>query len=301
MGKELEDDTNENTWVCISCKTSSNKRRSTLSNIANSTNRRLTPLNNIATTRPSLGAQSKNSTTQSEKENNRVIDKLDEILIKLKLYEEQMSEVKSEISYMKSTLDSIIEQNVDLRNENAGLKEKMEKNQIEIEKLKQVHYNDTLEFSGIDETPGENTAEIITKIVNKLGVELKENDIKSTYRKNLIARNSGEPKKIIVKFKNLKVKNSIIQKKRNVRLDMLLFNSNEESNNNNSNNHNNLKTIFISEALTTYFSLLFKMARDMKRNKTVKFAWVKNGKIFIRKEENTKIIQVLKKSDLNVT
>lgn len=48
--------------------------------------------------------------------------------------------------------------------------------------------------------------------------------------------------------------------------------------------------IYINENLTKRNKKLFKKARDLKRNGDVKYAWCKNGKIFIRKTDDSKVI-----------
>lgn len=58
--------------------------------------------------------------------------------------------------------------------------------------------------------------------------------------------------------------------------------------------------IFINEKLSSYFSLLFKKARDMRRKRIIQFAWVKDGKVFIRINENSKTIRVLHENNLNI-
>ncbi|KAL3288441.1 hypothetical protein HHI36_002886 [Cryptolaemus montrouzieri] len=50
--------------------------------------------------------------------------------------------------------------------------------------------------------------------------------------------------------------------------------------------------IYLNHELTRQNQLLFKLTRDKKRELQYKFAWFAQGKIFLRKTEDSKIIQV---------
>lgn len=52
------------------------------------------------------------------------------------------------------------------------------------------------------------------------------------------------------------------------------------------------RKIYIAEQLTARKQYIFKVARDIKRAQIIKFAWAKNGEIFIMKTEKSRIIKV---------
>lgn len=57
------------------------------------------------------------------------------------------------------------------------------------------------------------------------------------------------------------------------------------------------KPIYLNESLTSYFQFLFKMARDMRRKGLLKYVWVKDGQLCVRKEERSKIFKIKHKND----
>lgn len=159
-------------------------------------------------------------------------------------------------------MDNLIEENISLKNDNKELRDKVEHNSIEIEKMKQKSLCNKLEFTGIEDITGISTTEQITTVVKSLGTDLKADHIKYCYRSKNISKNSGEPEKVIVQFSNIEITKQIMsknkeKKKDKEKLNMAIFESYQKK--------DNAKPIFINEKLTSYFSLLFKKARDMKR------------------------------------
>ncbi|GAB0095851.1 hypothetical protein DMENIID0001_112840 [Sergentomyia squamirostris] len=59
------------------------------------------------------------------------------------------------------------------------------------------------------------------------------------------------------------------------------------------------KPIYINERLTTYFQLLHKKARDMKRNKLIQYVWVRDGRLFVRQVEKGPVAQIKHQADLD--
>lgn len=57
--------------------------------------------------------------------------------------------------------------------------------------------------------------------------------------------------------------------------------------------------VFISENLTTRMKRLFFLARDHAKVNNIRFCWVSQGKIFMRKRENGPLVRVTKESDLD--
>lgn len=178
-------------------------------------------------------------------------------------------------------------------------------NRIEIEKLKQYQLRKQIEISGIEVS---NTAEqdltlTVTKIAHTVGMNLESKNVKFASASGLKSKKSGEPNNIVVEFENIEIKNSFMKAIKNKDLTNDIFDKPKSDNcseNNDYHNNEPSNPIFFNERNTAYFGLLFKKARDLKRNKKIAFAWVKDGKLFIRKTTTSKIIRVLQESDLNV-
>lgn len=57
--------------------------------------------------------------------------------------------------------------------------------------------------------------------------------------------------------------------------------------------------IFVSEQLTAKASRLYFLARDLVKSRSYKFCWTAYGKIYVRKEENSKIILIKSESQIH--
>lgn len=57
--------------------------------------------------------------------------------------------------------------------------------------------------------------------------------------------------------------------------------------------------IFVNEHLTIQNKILFKETRTVARSKGYSFVWTQNGNILVRKDQTSKIIQIVELSGLN--
>lgn len=264
-------------WLCSDCKSKRHKRRSTLNIISNGQNS------------PAQGLASNN--INSNPKLDSIMAKIDELLKKQDDYEKKIDSLRQQISEFKTLAESIVEENIKLSSENIILQEKISKNQFEIENLKQIQYNKQIIISGapiIDD----DLMITVMPIINKIDPDVKAEEIINCHTQNNRSENSGEPPSIVVELINVKIKEKIVQKKKQKTLKVKeIFTS--------SSSHLQDGVIFINEKLSTYFNYLFKKARDLKRDGKLKFAWVKNGKVFIRKSEESAVIRVFNTDILN--
>lgn len=97
--------------------------------------------------------------------------------------------------------------------------------------------------------------------------------------KSGFSETSGLPPPIIIKFNKKVDKELVLKNKKGITLDTSLIYPDSEK-----------RYIYINENMTKYYKQLFKKARDLKRKNTVKFAWFKNGKVFIKKTDDSQSI-----------
>lgn len=58
------------------------------------------------------------------------------------------------------------------------------------------------------------------------------------------------------------------------------------------------KPIYINEHLTSYFQLLFKKARDMRRSGVLRYVWISGGRLFVKKEGDVEATVIQHPHDL---
>lgn len=198
------------------------------------------------------------------------------------LYQKTINELKIIINDYKNIVNNVTEENVELKNEIETLHSKLDNVEYLMDNRDQQNLNNNLIINGAQEIENENTAQIVLQIAKHLNVNVDGNDIKSTSRKATMNENAGFPRSIVVEFHNKTLRDEILKNKKTKRI----------TTKNLDENTNNERPIYISEQLTARKQYIFKIARDMKRSQQIKFAWAKNGELFIRKAEDSRIIKI---------
>lgn len=166
---------------------------------------------------------------------------------------------------------------------NKKLEAKVETLEHKVDANEQSTKLKNIEIKGIPYKNGENTDDICQKLLNTLNEEsINTNEFESCYRRHIKKDQSN----IIIKLKNTSIKNLIIKeaKKKNLTTKNLGFQCNSR--------------IFINEELTAFRKELFYLALQKKKELNWKFIWSTNGQILMRKSENSKIIPISNKKDL---
>lgn len=200
----------------------------------------------------------------------------DSLLQQSKMQTQAMADIKHELGICK--------------NENAALKADNEIMKVKVNDLEQYSKNFNIEIQGIPEKVNEDVYEIVTNVAQSLGCNVTANNIERCHRlrKNVqLGKKTGSPATIVAKFYSRQCKDGIVAAKRGrreLRADDIGF---KNCNNN----------IFINDHLTSINKNLFWLARNAK---TIgyKFAWTRNGKIFLRKDESSPVLRICKPSDI---
>lgn len=174
--------------------------------------------------------------------------------------------------YIKLT-DKLKEENHKLRSEVVMLNSR-------VNDLEQFSRLNNLEIVGVSERKDENLYDIAQNIANTMDFDLSVQNIEFIHR--VQTRNSeGKPKNIIMKLTSRKIKENFLNTAKAKRKadggHILKFRDDR---------------IFINEHLTNENKVLFSKSREFAKEKHYKFVWVRNGHVFLRKDERSKIIQV---------
>ncbi|CAH0551076.1 unnamed protein product [Brassicogethes aeneus] len=204
----------------------------------------------------------------------------------------EMRGIRKSIEFMSSCFDNIKKENENLnaiikteKEENKKYKEKVEKLEKRVLDLEQEQRKNNLLLMNVPFEENENVTDKIAKILNKIGVINAEYSECMRLPKKGNIKNANTP--ILLKLKTNKIKEEIMKKKSN-------FGKLEASDC----ELPGTNTLFINEDLAPAKQLLFKKARDVKKENNFKFVWATNGKIFIRKKENDPAIQIQCEDDL---
>lgn len=132
-----------------------------------------------------------------------------------------------------------------------------------------------LEISGVTENKGENTMQILGLLLNKIGQKFDEHDVVEARRVGPVrigqdGRQSARP--IVVRVTRRAVRDEVLRAARS-RRNLTTAELNLAG---------TLRPVYINERLTKENRLLFGRARSLCKHNSWKFAWTRDGKIFIR-------------------
>lgn len=132
-----------------------------------------------------------------------------------------------------------------------------------------------LEITGIPEKSSENVKQYLLSIARLLAVQIPDEEIVHIHR--VPTRVSGRPKNIIVKFKSLIMKDSLVSamRKRKYLTTGDIGVSGDPH------------PIYVNEHLTPFYKDLHKKAKDAKRIAGFKYIWIRNCKIHMRKDDTS--------------
>ncbi|CAB0015892.1 unnamed protein product, partial [Nesidiocoris tenuis] len=148
--------------------------------------------------------------------------------------------------------------------------------------------NNCVEIAGVPEVEGENVIQIVTTIGAALKVEIPELMISNCFRRASPAH-SNQFGQIFVSFLRKTDKDKLIKAsrmQRNLTSRDLNFISGESS------------KIYINHSLTFNKRKLLNAAKIFRQENHFKYVWVKNGNIFVRKDEGTKAYLIRTTDDL---
>jgi len=200
-----------------------------------------------------------------------LIDDVKEIKEVVKKYEEsarRINRLEEENEEIKQTTDRLTMENSELR--------------YRIEELEQYYRKSNIIIRGVPEEAGENARKTVEKIASKLDVQLEGNDIGKAHR----LKSRTQPRPIIARLNDWEKKEELTKnaKKRRPKGKDVGLNSSVP--------------IIIANDLTRETGQLLREAKGMRDRGYFKFVWEREGKILIKRNEDTLAIQIRTQNDL---
>ncbi|CAN7977992.1 unnamed protein product, partial [Ixodes persulcatus] len=226
--------------------------------------------------------------------------KVNELLLlkpSIELMKASVEEVQTSIAFLAQKYDSLLEATSVHEKEIKGIHSEMEGLRVtvseqantiqalqsEINETEQQSRLSTMEIQGMQVATGEALAPILVGLADKLGLKGHlPSDVLSTQR--IPAKRDQNPI-ILVKFASVSIKDRWMQARGKLRL---LANEGTPG------------KVYFNENLTPSNRELFWLARSRGRERGYKFVWVKNGRIFARKEEGAPPVRISRKRDLDL-
>lgn len=245
-------------------------------------------------------------------------DKSSELKINLKEMQEQIdalhynaSEILGSLHYISNEYDDFSTERKKWSTKIGSLVEKQDQQRSrlqllekQVDDLEQYGRRENLEIHGVPIMKGENTNQIVKAVAQCLNIPLSDEHISTSHRLPITSiyksnqateksQNNCKPPHrpvhppIIVRFTNRDKRNKIFQQKK-------LLRENEE-----------IRALFgsasnvvIKENLTAYRKMLYNATNSAKYDLNYKFLWTSQGRILLRKNSESRIINVSSLSDL---
>lgn len=190
----------------------------------------------------------------------------------------QVHEVKDIFKTMQKKQDEIIKENTMMRKEMDELKYK-------IQDLEQKSLDHNLEIFGVpDSIPESKAMESLCQIIQVTVPEASSFTAKRSW-----SGAHGKSKAICVQFQSKHTRDTILKKSKARKPKISDFATDSQDN----------RSVYINEQLSPYNKQLFYMANKIKMEKNYKFIWVAEGKILLKKTEDSKTIRVKCINDMN--
>lgn len=204
---------------------------------------------------------------------------------------EELEEFKKTVYFLSDAHDEQVELNAkntnfisEILKKNAVLSAQVKDLDAKVQQFDQMARESNIEIQCVPEHKSENLLTIVQQLGRIVGNELHDSEIQAFHRVAKLNTETNRPRSIVVKLASPRVRDNILAAVRN-------FNKKNESDKLNSSHlgiGGEKQAIFVTENLTLANKMLHAATRIAAREKKYNFVWVRNGRVFVRKDVTTK-------------
>lgn len=205
-------------------------------------------------------------------------------------HKNEINDIKQSLQFMSDSFEDLKREYKVLHDSTGRLDSELKKSQTRmvglenrVSHLEQELRSRNVVIMNVPRERDEVVKDIVSKIAGKLDITLHPGDY-DCYR---ASRKQDSP--IIARLSSIDLKNRLLSKRRQVR-DFKVTSCGLSGADN---------VIYINEDLIPSAQLLFSVAREFKRSHGYKYLWVSNGKIFIRKNDDSRALHIGSSDDLD--
>lgn len=213
--------------------------------------------------------------------NNAIKAELASVIKSVDFVSKSFDEFKNDIKMFRLEVAELKKQSLDTQSATRRLENELQETKKQLVELKQYSRRNNIELNGVPVAENEDLTSVVNKVGSCLNVQISAQDIDAVHR----VPTKGLPN-VVVKFLSRSPRDKVLLAAKKVRLNasMLGFQSNDP--------------VYVNEHLCPENKVLLGKAIQAKRENNWKFAWVCDGKILMRKAENTKVLHVACEDDL---
>lgn len=295
--KDNQDDTTTSTWICPLCletQKSGNNDNTPVRYNPNITIRPgkrqalNSPPNDKPITRDDIQDIIQGVISDFHKSLRTTIEDL--LGAKLKFIREEIKDVKDSMDFMNARYEDITKEHTQntermklLENENSMLKIKIDDLSSRISQMEQSTRMNNIEIQCLPERRDENLLKIVKDLGKTINFPVNDENVGHCSRIAKLNKDSTRPRSIIVQFSNAKIRDSFLAA-------AIKFNKSRPNDRLNT-AHLNLpgpkSPIFILEHLSVANKNLHAAARVKAKEKGYRYVWVRGGRIYMRKSDNS--------------
>lgn len=219
----------------------------------------------------------------------------------LKSIKDELQEVKESMTFMNNQYEEITKEIKaskkcikELQAKSEDLEPRIDDINYRLNQVEQTARSNNIEIQCLPERKNENLVEIISQLGKKIDYNIPQENIAHCSRTAKINRDGSRPRAIVVRFNSPRTRDHILAA-------VINFNKANPRDKLNSSHFGftGMKTpVFVSEHLSPSNKALHAATRQKAKEKGFKYVWVRNGKIFVRKDEQASSIIVKNKDTL---
>lgn len=227
-------------------------------------------------------------TTAINKELEPIKKEIEEIKESMFFMNEKFEDIKKEQQSSKESIKK-------LESENTELKVTVEELHTRINNLEQQARSNNLEVQCVPENKNENVYNVITQLSRVVNCELNEKDILHCTRVAKTNVSSSRPRSIIVQLTSPRVRDQLLA----ATIKYNKSNPQDKLNCSHLGYAGSKSPVFVTEHLSPTNRALHAATRIKAKEKRYKYVWVRNGRIFVRKEDGSETILIKNNTGLN--
>ncbi|CAH2089930.1 unnamed protein product [Euphydryas editha] len=203
--------------------------------------------------------------------------------------------LSDEYDKIKSDLQASEERVKSLTNSNQAMQARVEELSHRLNLVEQHSRETNIEINGIPENKTENLTNIAKQLCTTISVSPLIMETASCTRVRKMNSSVNRPRAIVVKLSSIRSRDEILAA-------VSQFNKNNQSEKLNTEHlgFSGAKTpVYVSEHLSPYLKALHARTRHVAREKSYEFVWIRNGHIFVRKNDKSPATQIKTYEALN--
>lgn len=210
------------------------------------------------------------------------------IISELGAIKDEMKEIRDSMNFFSGQYDDFLKEHESHKKQISDLREQNSKMQIIIQDLKtqinsleQRARSNNLELQYVPESKSENLITTVIRLSEVIGANISKDHINNCTRVAKSNRASSRPRNIVVQFSSPIVRDTFLAS-------AIKFNKSNPRNKLNTSHiglDDEKKPIFVSEHLSPANKALHAAARIKAKELEYKYVWIRNGKIFMRKND----------------